>query len=371
MIKDLHDFSKQRSVCYFAYLRDPYAFSGVIKKINQTVAVLNKIGFCAQSCIESGRFIRGNWFLFWRILNAQVDILLLRNNIYFMPFIFIALLWQRFKGAKIIIEVPTPNAVAMREIIMMKEKGLVGRILRVVGLMVTMPWCLYPAHKIIQYAQESWYFSIGLGRKMEIHANGIDLDSVQARKTMPKWPSDEFVLIGVASLAPWHAFDRVIRGIAQFLETSTRVNFVPKFIVVGEGAIRAEWEKLASKLGVSHHVEFVGHQSGAALDALFDRAHVAVATLGLFRKNLQMASDLKSREYTARGIPFIAAGYDLDFDPVPDFVFKIANDDSALDIEKCNFWYDGLSGQKDLIHEIRNYAIKKLDFVQKIERLIC
>jgi glycosyltransferase involved in cell wall biosynthesis len=356
---------KRQTVRYFAFF-EASTLLGVSKKVNQTVLALNELGFEAKSVIVSERGLCAHWRLFTNVLTTKTDIIILRNAPHFMLFLFFALVWQRLKGSRIIIEVPTPNAIVWQEILMKRNISRFGRYSRLVVLALTFPWALYPAHKIIQYAHESTYFSFGVRRKTQLGANGIDVNSISVRKAVPVWPAKEFVMIGVASLAPWHAFDRVIRGIAGYREQHPDSSIIPRLIVVGDGDVRAEWELLAQTLGVESCVEFVGYQSGGALDAMFERAHVAVASLGLFRKKLNMASDLKSREYTSRGIPFIAAGYDLDFDPVPSFVFRLVNEDVAVDMGVLISWYVELSSEYDMRNMIRVYAQNYLGFSKKI-----
>lgn len=201
-------------------------------------------------------------------------------------------------------------------------------------------------------------------RKTRLVGNGINVDLVPLKKTAA-WPAKEFVLIGVGSLSDWHGFDRVIRGISNFKRTSSSGLNV-RFLVVGDGAARKEWEKLARELNVTDSVIFLGPQTGAGLDICFDQAHVAVASLGLYRKGLSMASDLKSREYAARGMPFLAGGDDIDFQPAPPFVLKVANRNEDVSIQGILAWYERIEHLQDAM-TIRDYAQKHLDFKVKIK----
>jgi hypothetical protein len=82
-----------------------------------------------------------------------------------------------------------------------------------------------------------------------------------------------------------------------------------------------------------------------------------------------MASSLKSREYTARGIPFIMAGYDLDFDPIPDFVHCVSNSDEKIDFQAILNWFQRISQDHNLNKKIRDYAVKNLDFQIKLKNI--
>ena len=350
---------------------DSKTYPGVKNKIEQTVFALKKIGFDAEmqeiapnpkhrSIVE---FIKS-------VTKNSADVLILRSDILLMPLLMLPLLWRRLGGCKIIVDVPTPFTVVLQEIKSDTNVGRLKKVIRQTFTILAFPWSLWPSNKVIQYAIESEYFSIGLKRKTQLMANGIDVEKTPQRKKIPHWPAGDFVLIGVASLADWHAFDRVIKGIASYMKKSQNSFTKPKFIIVGDGAIRNQWEQLADDLGVRQQVIFVGYQTGIALGDLFEKAHVAVASLGLYRINLEVASVLKSREYAARGIPFVSSGQDIDFEPKPDFVFKIENNSVELDIEKVIRWYDEYLKRQKPFDDIRSFAKMKLDYSSKITSIL-
>ncbi|MEI3231140.1 MAG: hypothetical protein V8S24_07840 [Gordonibacter pamelaeae] len=63
-------------------------------------------------------------------------------------------------------------------------------------------------------------------------------------------------------------------------------------------------EKLVSELKLEDFIVFAGAATGSKLDAFFDDADVAVGSLGLHNRGF-LGLTMKSREYCARGIPFI------------------------------------------------------------------
>ena len=341
---------------------------GVVNKIVQTINTLNASGYIAKQSITPWGGFRNQFEFIKQLIRSQADVLILRNNS-LMPLLFPILVWKRLQGGKIIIDIPTPNTIVMHELRMRPISPLAIAI-RMGVLVTSFPWALYPANKVLQYAHESAYFSFGIRRKSKLIANGINVASIPLRSMIPPWPAENFVMVAIAAMAPWHAFDRVIKGMANYLQSPSahqKINL--KLVIIGDGECRRSWEKLAEELGISHCVEFAGFQTGPALMPFFDQAHVAIASLGLFRKVLDMASDLKSREYTARGLPFIAAGVDIDFDPPPNFVFKVENADVPVDMEAVIEWYASISKNKQLAAEVRQYAFERLDFSQKIPKL--
>jgi hypothetical protein len=128
-------------------------------------------------------------------------------------------------------------------------------------------------------------------------------------------------------------------------------------------------KELVSKFDLKEYVSFIDNQNTSFLQKFYSEAHLAISSLGLFRVKLNESSDLKSREYCLVGIPFVAAGKDLDFSGNEYFRIQVSNDDSIDDILKIfrNFpdSIPNISNQ-----EIRDYAINNLNMEIKVKKII-
>lgn len=355
-----------KNVNYIAFI-DKNKAPGVFNKVQQTVNAIRERGFSANASIIKPEGFKSIFSFYSTILFAHESHIVIRSAPYLMMLMTPILIVKRIQGKKIIIDIPTPNVIALKEISSVENMKSSGKILRKAIIATSFPWALYPATRVLQYAPESKYFNFGVKHKTLLAANGINVASIPILKQRPTWPSSEFVLIGVASLAEWHGFDRVISGIASHMKTSKQRI---RFIIVGDGETRQKLEKLAEKLQVKEHIEFKGFLHGEELDAEFEKAHIAVSSLGLYRKGLSSASDLKSREYTSRGIPFIFAGYDIDFDPQPNFVFLLENDSSLPNINCIIDWYSKELYKSSTILNIRNHAVEHLDYSNKVSAFL-
>ena len=78
------------------------------------------------------------------------------------------------------------------------------------------------------------------------------------------------------------------------------------FHLVGDGSELPLYKKLVEEYGLERRVRFYGFLSGEPLSQVYNRADIAVSCLGMYRKGMDRESSLKSREYSARGLPIIA-----------------------------------------------------------------
>lgn len=193
--------------------------------------------------------------------------------------------------------------------------------------------------------------------------NGIDLAASPLVQKSPGRRFDTFVLAGVANLASWHAYDRVIRG----LKNCTAA-FHPEFHIIGDGPVKKELQQLAVEEGVEDRVIFHGTLTGSELDQMMNAVDVGIGILGNHRRNFFGDSSLKNREYCARGIPFLLASEDSDFPAHLPFVFRAPADDSPVDINRLFFEHQQYRGQ-NAPASIRSYAAEHLSWEQKLKHV--
>jgi hypothetical protein len=179
---------------------------------------------------------------------------------------------------------------------------------------------------------------------------------------------EEVHLIGVALLAKWHGFDRVIRGMDEYYKKNGDKCVKVIFHIVGDGPERYNLQKLSEQCSLEKFVIFEGRQKGTELDHLYDISDVGIGSLGLFRKGIVTAKSLKLREYCAKGIPFIKGGGDPSFD---DYLYclSFSNDDKPIDISAVVNW--ARKTDYDLaVKSMREYAASNLDWEKYIRKVM-
>jgi len=160
-------------------------------------------------------------------------------------------------------------------------------------------------------------------------SNSIDVSAVMPR-TVPAFDGSELSIVMVSGWeSEWLGLDLLIDALIQY-KGSVKV----KICYVGE-----VFEKHKARIQSLSNCEirFIDYCTGDAYSRLFNEAHIAIGSLALYRLNLKEASNLKTRDYMARGIPFVI-GYE-DTDLINDkrwapYYLQFDNPENGIDLNK-------------------------------------
>jgi glycosyltransferase involved in cell wall biosynthesis len=196
--------------------------------------------------------------------------------------------------------------------------------------------------------------------------NGVDVGRIALAS--PPRPGGALRLVGLANLSFWHGYDRVIEGLANYYASGGLIDV--HFDVIGTGIELSRLQAAVSKHGLEEKVHFHGAKNGAELESIIAGAHVAVSSLGMHRLDVD-TSNLKSREFCARGLPFVIGYPDRDFPPVLPFVFHAPGDDSVLDVAGVMAFHANLrSSHPDYPATMRAYAESHLTWQAKMQPVV-
>lgn len=263
-----------------------------------------------------------------------------------------ALLWllrgfrRAHPGAPVFIEIPTwpytGEAVGARD----KVLGAMDRACR--GRLAP------HVDRIVTFSRETAI----LGIPTICTDNGVDPAALPLAR--PGAVEGPLRLVAVANLGLRHAYDRVIAGLAAYDGARDVV-----FDIIGSGV--SEPDLRAAAAGLEGRVRFLGPKMGADLDAALDGAHLGVAALGMHRI-AAATSDIKSREYCARGLPFVTSNADADFPDGSPFALQIPADDSPVDIAALVAFHAALP--EDTPARMRAYAETRLSWRAKLAPVV-
>jgi hypothetical protein len=264
---------------------------------------------------------------------------------------------QQRPGMCIFVEIPTypyeSEQISSRD----KALGLIDRMLR--GCMRKY------VHRIITFADEKAIFGIPAIST----DNGIDVSQIRNFTKLPDYgASKTVVLVSVANVAFYHGYDRIIRGLADFKLSQPNRRVI--FHLVGAGSALPELKALTKQQGVDDTVHFHGPLQGEALEGVMKLADLGISCIGLHRKKAD-TSDLKSREFCARGLPFLIAYSDRDFAADFPFCMQAPPDDSPIDIASLLDFYDRLRTEHpDYAEQLRQYAEERLTWDSKLAPVV-
>lgn len=180
-------------------------------------------------------------------------------------------------------------------------------------------------------------------------SNGVDVKKI--RKRHPKENMKDINMIAVAKFAPWHGYDRIIQGIANYYKKNdnTVLRKVKLYIVgYGDQKIEEVYRKKIYDNDLEDIVILTGKKSGKELDYLYDHCNLAIDSLGRHRSQVKYNSSLKGKEYMAKGLP-IVSGVCTELDTLEEYpyYYRVPADDSPLDIMKIIDFCDGIYNNED------------------------
>jgi len=190
------------------------------------------------------------------------------------------------------------------------------------------------------------------GRPVAVIDNGVDVESIPLRK--PAEQQDGIHILALASMSYWHGYDRLIRSVHAY---TGEMPVILHMVGGNDGGMLLEWEKLAKKLEVADRVIFHGKMYGEELSEMFDLCDVGTNALAQYTKNLHATSELKVREYTARGLPFLCSVEDPALNHTEEaFWMKVANDDSVPDMQEIVDFALRMRADREHPAKMRAYA---------------
>jgi Glycosyltransferase len=327
----MNELEKNFGHCEYIFLENPK--SKITKYINKIVPYLSNVNYKKADLIDSGSI-------------AYIRYVTIDYSFY----TFIKRLNK--KNVKILLEIPTyPYNKEVTSIIgkwqLLGESVYISKLYKYID-------------RIITYSKDQLIFNI----PTICISNGIDTKDMYQLSCSP---IDSTVnMIAVASLAKWHGYDRVIKGIAEYYANGGKRNVV--FHLVGDGyRILEQYKKDVRQLGIENHVIFYGKRTGGSLDDVYHKCTIAIDSLGRHRSGVVYNSSLKGKEYLLKGLPVVSGvKTELDYDLSFKYYLRVPADETAVDINSIIKFFDYIytSGRnrKEIQEEIRMYAIKNFSY---------
>lgn len=186
--------------------------------------------------------------------------------------------------------------------------------------------------------------------------NGIDITDINLRQRSND--EEEVHILALASMSYWHGYDRIIKSLAEYNgEQPVTIHMVGG----NDGGSLEEWKELSKKLGLEEKVIFHGPKSGDELEEMFNHCDIGVNSLGMYRKGFKMTSELKTREYAARGLPFICSVEDPALINADNPLwYQVSNDDNVPDMQGIVDFTLRMKEDSQCAKKLRTYAVEHM-----------
>lgn len=311
-VKGLQDCGADVQLCYYEVLDNGHR----VWKVNEKLLVDFGTGHWAKL---KKRFDFSALIAY--VQKESINLVYMRSYHNASPFITAAVKKIRKAGAQVVMEIPTYPY----------DQEYIRRIDKIMQLPDRLFRNSLAAHLdgIVTFSQSEEIF----GKKTIRISNGVDFDALPIRIPKPRI-AKEIHLLGVAEIHYWHGFDRVIRGLGNYYKENHETKVY--FHIVGNFSGKVEEHAIVSAIDTFKLKEFVvmhGALWGKDLDDIFDLADFAIGSLARHRSGITFIRTLKTREYAARGIPFIYSEIDSDFEDKP-YVLKALPDESPINIKQ-------------------------------------
>lgn len=160
---------------------------------------------------------------------------------------------------------------------------------------------------------------------------------------------DELNLISVGNERNYHAYDRIIESLHAYKGIQrVKIHLV--------GTVTGTTKALIEQYKLENSVILYGKKSGKELDEIYDQCNVGLGPLGQHRVGGKKDTGLKTKEYFAKGLPYIYSG---DEPTVPDgypYICKFPSDESLIDLDRVWDFYQSYANDPDVTQKMRAFA---------------
>ncbi len=330
-------------------------YVGVKRKIYNQSEVFDRNGFPSTVHIIDGKKLKD------KIKNFKNEFRKKNNEIFIFRYFGVRLfslfnyIRKKSKNNILILEIPTPLQIWEKEIKFAYKNKFKIRLLIIINRLIARRIFNY-FDIIIEYAPEAKVYLDKYKKKVVYISNGIDMSTIPINEYY-KGVSNNIKFISVASISVWHGYDRILKGMYEYYQNNPERLIT--YNCVGDGPELSNLRKLSKELSLENYVVFHGKKTGDELDKLFDESHVAFGSLAIHRKGTDIASELKNREYCARGIPFVIACRDKGFPEDFKYSMKVSQDERSINVNEVIDFYDSIKNS-NYTTEMRKYAEENL-----------
>lgn len=200
------------------------------------------------------------------------------------------------------------------------------------------------------------------GRKTVFIDNAVDVTAVKIHERIPE--DNVIKLISVAIEQPYHGFEKVIIGLDNYYKCGGTREI--SIFMVGEYSEKTK--KLVNKLNLDQHIIFTGKLYGKELEDIYNKSDLAIGSFSK-RANDEYGSSIKTKEFFAKGIPFINGWKEYAFDDSYPYMKRFDMNDAYIDFNSVVDFYDSIKNNKNIPLEMRKFAEEHFVWEKQFEKI--
>lgn len=163
---------------------------------------------------------------------------------------------------------------------------------------------------------------------------GVDVEKYKPHQYIGNNEKMNLLMVGCDSI--YHGTDRIINSIKKYIDqggTNVKLHLV--------GDILEKDRRLIEEAELGDFIVCYGRQFGENLDKIFDKCNIALGPLAQHRIN-KKDTGLKTKEYFARGIPYLYTGDEVRIEKGYPYILQIPDNEDLIDIKNVIKFYQGL-----------------------------
>ncbi len=159
-------------------------------------------------------------------------------------------------------------------------------------------------------------------------------------------------LISVANETSYHGYDRIIESLRAYKQKKPDAHVFVHLV----GTISSQTKQLVEKYQLDQSVILYGKKSGAELDEIYSKCNVGLGPFGQHRVGGKKDTGLKTKEYFAKGLPYIYSGSEPTVPEGYPYICNFPSDESLVDFDRIWEFYESYRNDPQVVSNMRAFA---------------
>ena len=340
---------------------------GITKKIRSEIQAMRRMGMTVTYTAYDGDgvsvFDNQDVVVFHRKFPFSVGFIDRKIRYYWLEKVALDYLKQSEGFDLGYMRIGAPNGIFFRICDVLKSKGakLVGESL------AYFPGIQYKSlngkYIIAMYKRHSERFSqyfeyfLAEGNLTEIHgvkAYTMNMGVETSIITPHSYEGDTMSLnmISVANENVYHGYDRLIMSLWTYKQKYPGAQVFIHLV----GTISEKTKQLIEKYQLEKSVLLYGKRSGAELDEIYNKCNIGLGPFGQHRVGGKKDTGLKTKEYFAKGLPYIYSGSEPTVPEDYPYICNFPSDESMVDFECVWKFYESYRNDPQVVQRMRDFA---------------